>query len=142
MTEIGEYHVARGCEHRGRLRACRRPLLGQCQYCGGGFCAAHGERFGEKEEVCIGTPCQQKKADLARHVVYRADAQRRNGATMCGDPACEAPPRAACQRCRAHYCVDHLRQHLLGVRRRGEIASEVVRLCLHCSERRRIWEPG
>ena len=108
--ELREYRKATRCEQRGHLRACRRGLAGQCQYCARGFCGEHGERFGEGEEVCQRSLCQAKKADLARHVAFRAEARERNAAGECGMPGCASAEATDCQRCGSSYCVAHLQE--------------------------------
>ena len=138
--ELREYRKATRCEQRGRLRACRRGLAGQCQYCARGFCGEHGERFGEGEEVCQRSRCQAKKADLARHVAFRAEARERNAAGECGMPGCASAEATDCQRCGPSYCVAHLQETIGTVMHQGEPGSDVFRLCVHCVERAAIWE--
>jgi hypothetical protein len=137
---IREYKRATKCELGGRLRGCRRPMVGQCQYCARGFCAKHGERFGDREEVCGRPPCQAKRRDLAAYEHFKVDAAARNDRNMCGLDPCETRPELPCERCGGHFCVEHLRQHVVEVVRGVERAPEVLRLCLYCIERIPVWE--
>lgn len=139
MAERWEYKKATRCENRGRLRGCGRPVSGQCQYCARGFCADHGDQFGDREEVCNRAPCQAKKADLARHHSFLRDARERNAAGRCGIPTCETEHATFCQRCGPRYCVVHLQETLVTVQHRGERGSDVLRLCVHCLSRIEIW---
>lgn len=139
MYEIREYNKVAGCDHRGRVLGCRRALVGQCQYCARGFCDRHGERFGEREEVCKRPSCQAKRLDLVAHLAFRATAVIRNGESCCGQPGCEAEPGQDCERCRAHYCVVHLQEEMTTLATYGARGIEVLRLCDHCAERMEIW---
>lgn len=140
LVEIREYKRATRCEFGGRLRRCRTPLSGQCQYCARGFCDDHGERFNEIEEVCPREPCQAKKADLIAHKEFRRVAVSRNDRNVCGEPECETAPATDCQRCFAHYCVAHLSQRMMTVWRGAEPSAEIIRICSHCSSRIPLWE--
>jgi hypothetical protein len=139
MYEIREYKKAVGCAHGGRLRACSRRLVGQCQYCARGFCDRHGEQFGDREEVCRRPLCQAKRRDLVAHLAFRAAAVKRNGESCCGQPQCEEKPAQDCQRCRADYCAGHLQEHMTTAASNGARGAEVLRLCTHCVERIAIW---
>ena len=139
MYEIREYKKAEKCALGGRLLGCRRPIVGQCQYCARGFCDGHGEQFGDREEVCERPSCQAKRVDLVVHIAFRATAVMRNGESCCGQPECEAEPGEDCQRCRANYCVVHLQEEITTLATSGERGMEVLRLCVHCVERMEIW---
>ena len=135
-----EYKKATRCEHRGWVMGCRQPLSGQCQYCARGFCAEHGERFGEGEEVCVRGSCQAKKADLERHLVFLTVARARNREGLCGIPDCQSEHATHCQRCGPHYCVVHLQETVVTAVHQGERGSDVLRLCVHCLARVEIWQ--
>lgn len=137
---IGEYRRATRCGLGRRLRRCRKPLLGQCQYCARGFCRDHGEQFGASEEVCQRAECQAKKHDMVAHQRFRRAALERNGNALCGQPDCADPPAGDCQRCDARYCVPHLRRQLIEVMRGIEREPQMLSLCLHCVERMPIWK--
>ena len=137
---IREYKKAHKCELGGRLRRCRRTLTGQCQYCARGFCDKHGDHFGEREEVCQSAPCQTKKADLLAYQQFKLDATARNDTNRCGIDPCETRPQTFCERCSAHYCAEHLKQHVVEVVRGCERAPEMLRLCTYCIARISVWE--
>ena len=139
MTEIREYRKATRCERGGRLRRCRRPLAGQCQYCALGFCERHGLLLDDGQQVCSDKPCQAKKEDVERHLVFKAAALQRNRADTCGIPDCDAPLARDCERCLRTYCAEHLRDVVINVVRGTERAMEVVRLCHHCQTRAAMW---
>ena len=135
-----EYKKATKCELGGRLRGCRRRLSGQCQYCARGFCEKHGERFGEHEEVCERESCQAKKNDLLAYQQFKIEAAARNDTNRCGIDPCELRPETFCERCSAHYCIEHLSQHVVEVVRGFERAPEMLRLCTYCVARISIWD--
>ena len=139
MNEIREYRKADRCERGGRLRRCRRPLAGQCQYCALGFCDRHGALLEDGQQVCAAKPCQAKKLDVERHLVFKAEALKRNQAGQCGLDGCAAPPAADCQRCLRRYCAAHLGEIMLNVVRGAERAMEIIRLCRHCQSRAALW---
>ncbi len=139
MTEIREYRKASRCERGGRLRRCRRPLAGQCQYCALGFCARHGAIYDDGQQICTAKACQQKRRDLERHLVFKAEALQRNRAGGCGLPGCAAPPARDCERCGRDFCLPHLVEVVVNVVRGSERAVEVVRLCRHCQARAALW---
>ena len=142
MSELREYHLAQACESRGlgKVIACRHALVGQCQYCGRGFCERHGDRFGENEEVCGRKACQAKKRDVVAHTEYRQRALARNAGGECGYPQCDRDPVEPCKRCSARHCLDHLRRHLQTRQDRGELADGLIILCTHCLERVPTWQ--
>ena len=134
-----EYKRARRCERRGVVLGCRKPLAGQCQYCARGFCADHGDRFGDREEVCHRDPCQAKKADLEQHHAFLRAARARNADGRCGMPDCDAAHAAHCERCGPRYCLAHLQDTLVMALHRGERGSDVLRMCVHCLARIDLW---
>lgn len=137
--EIREYHRATECDHRGRFRRCREPLLGQCQYCARGFCARHGERLDDGQEICTLERCQLLRADVARHLIFKDAARARNAESNCGEPDCQQGPTDRCDRCLCMYCRDHLRQVIITVTRGGELHSEAQTICDHCRARLPLW---
>ena len=137
---IREYKKASRCALRGRLRRCRRQLAGQCQYCGRGFCAKHGDLLGEREEVCHRESCQAKKDDLVAYAQFKIDAAARNDTNLCGIAPCENSPETFCERCSAHYCIEHLSQIVVEVVRGFERAPEMLRLCTYCVARTSVWD--
>lgn len=139
MTEIREYRKAARCERGGRLRRCRRPLAGQCQYCALGFCDRHGALLEDGQQVCDAKPCQAKKLDVERYLVFKAEALERNQAGRCGMPDCPSPHTRDCQRCLRRYCAPHLGEIMINVVRGTERAMEVIRLCHRCQSRAALW---
>jgi hypothetical protein len=137
---IREYKRATKCALGGRLRRCRRPLVGQCQYCARGFCESHGDQFGKGEEVCHRSSCQAKKQDLETYNQFKLDAAARNDTNLCGIATCDQTPRTDCERCTSHFCIEHLRQHVIEIVKGVEHVPEVVRICVHCVERISLWE--
>ena len=105
----------------------------------GGFCADHGDLFGETEEVCDRPRCQAKKDDLAQHLSFLVQARTRNGEGWCGLPQCDEAPASHCERCGPRYCLAHLRETLVTATHHGERGSDVLRLCVHCLTRAEVW---
>ncbi len=137
--EIREYRKATQCDHRGRLRRCREQMIGQCQYCARGFCAGHGNILDDGQEVCVEQRCQRLKADVAQHLVFKAEARERNAEGRCGEPDCRQEHAMRCDRCGCRYCEDHLRQVIMTVTRGGETQSEAAAICDHCRARLPLW---
>ena len=140
---FAEYRRAVRCERRSRLGPlgrCRRPLLGQCQYCAQGFCDAHGNRLDDGQEICTGKRCEQKRLDVAAHLVFKAEAAERNAAGACGLPNCSAAPSVDCDRCGLKFCAPHASQVMTSVVRGAEREAEVLTLCRHCRERLALWQ--
>ena len=137
--EIREYRKATRCDHRGRLRRCREPLLGQCQYCARGFCARHGQVYDDGQEVCVEDRCERLQADVEQHLIFKADARTRNQERHCGEPGCMQSCSLICERCGCRYCEDHLRQVIMTVPRGGELQTEAVAMCDHCRARLPLW---
>jgi len=138
-VEIREYHKATHCDHRGRLRRCREPLLGQCQYCAKGFCQRHGRIYDDGQEICVEDRCERLRVDVERHLIFKAAAQERNRLGHCGEPACAQPHTLICERCNCRYCEDHIRQVIMTVSRGGELQTEAVAICDHCRARLPLW---
>ena len=137
--EIREYHKATRCAHRGRLRRCREPLLGQCQYCAKGFCARHGRIQDDGQEICITDRCERLRVDVEQHLIFKAAAKALNQEQRCGQPDCPLPHSLICDRCSCRYCEDHLRQVIMTRPRGGELMTEAVAICDHCRARLPLW---
>lgn len=114
-------------------------MIGQCQYCAKGFCAGHGVIQDDGQEICIEDRCQRLREDVARHLVFKAEARTRNANHQCGEPGCRQPHVMLCDRCTCRYCEDHLRQVIMTVTRGGEMQSEAAAVCDHCRERLPLW---
>ena len=139
MMEIREYRRAVRCERGGRLRRCRRPLAGQCQYCALGFCERHGMVLEDGQQVCGGKLCQAKRVDVERHLAFKTEALGRNEGGRCGMPGCGVGYARDCERCLRRYCVGHLGEVMVDVVRGTERGVEVLRLCEHCRGRVGLW---
>ena len=137
--EIREYRKATRCEHRGRLRRCREPMIGQCQYCAKGFCARHGQVQDDGQEICFADRCERLRVDVEQHLIFKAEARIRNQDGHCGEPDCPQPHTLNCDRCHCRYCEDHLRQMIMTVPRGGELQTEAVAICDHCRARLPLW---
>lgn len=137
--EIREYRKATRCDHRGRIRRCREPLLGQCQYCARGFCAQHGRVEDDGQEICVEQRCERLQADVEQHLEFKASARLRNQDGLCGEPECGQPLSLICERCSCRYCEDHLRQVIMTVSRGGEMQTEAIAMCDHCRARLPLW---
>lgn len=140
--EIREYRKATRCERRsrlGRLRRCRQPLIGQCQYCGAGFCEQHGQILADGQEVCRADRCEAKRMDLERHLEFKVSARLRNAELLCALTICESEPADDCERCRTRACAIHMRQVIMTVSRGSEQSTEAVKMCVHCAERLVLW---
>lgn len=137
--EIREYRKATRCEHRGRIRKCREPLLGQCQYCARGFCSRHGQVYDDGQEVCVEDRCGRLQSDVEQHLVFKDAARSRNQDQLCGEPECPRPFSLLCERCYCRYCEDHVRQVIMTVSRGGELQTEAIAMCDHCRARLPLW---
>ena len=80
-----------------------------------------------------------RRVDVARHLVFKAEAAERNLARRCGQPDCAQPHTLLCERCTRRYCEDHVRQVIMTVTRGGEMQTEAVLICDHCRERLPLW---
>lgn len=122
-------------------RSCGRPASGQCVYCGEKFCPDHGEHLENYHEVCGRSACQTKYQDVNEHRQWLDDRRPRNALSMCAEEACAERMVHECQRCRLHFCADHLQQRQIAERTREGGTTRALRIvCEHCADRRRIWE--
>lgn len=137
--ELREYRKASRCEHGGRILRCRRPLVGQCQYCARGFCDKHGQVFEDGQEICIHKRCESLRVDVELHLVFKIEARVRNSANTCGEQGCREPYTTFCDRCGCRYCAEHMRQVILTIPRGGELTTEAQLICDHCRARLPLW---
>lgn len=144
---ISEYRRAVRCEHRSRwarlagpLARCRGELLGQCQYCARGFCAGHGRRLDDGQEICAAGRCEAKRIDVARHLEFKARAGEANSDGRCGLPDCAAAAGVDCDRCLRRYCGPHVAEVMISAVRGTERQAEVLKLCRHCRGRLELWK--
>jgi hypothetical protein len=121
-------------------RACGGSPAGQCVYCGGPFCAAHGEHGADYHEVCVRTGCQAKYRDVQQHRDWIIAHRHANRGGRCADDGCDQPMEHMCERCRLRYCRDHLRLKQVIEQKGDRKQRRTLLLCPHCRERRRIWD--
>lgn len=121
------------------FRTCGQPGAGLCQYCGRTFCERHGDRLADRQEICVRKSCQRKKADLARHVLYKESVAQRNGERLCGSAGCGRAPAGQCSKCRGLFCFAHLEDRQIEERRGSTTVRVHGSLCHHCLKRRRLW---
>lgn len=143
MADAVSTALRKGCELRfGRFpfrRRCGLPSVGVCQYCAREFCADHGSKYRDRQEVCHREICQRKVADLAIHLKYREAAQIRNAWQRCGVEGCEGEIWGQCSGCRALYCFEHVHNRVQSVWHGGIRVERPASLCDHCWARRHIW---
>lgn len=127
------------CEFRRRFRTCGQPGIAICQYCGSTFCARHGARLAEGQEICARSTCQRKKTDLEQHLVYKEDVVRRNHERLCGEAKCEQRPGGQCSKCGGLFCLHHVENREIGERRGATLVRLRSSVCGHCFKRRSLW---
>jgi hypothetical protein len=123
----------------GRLRRCGRPAVGVCQYCAAPFCAEHGARYPEDQEVCRRARCRAKYADVERFQVYRRRVHQRNAFGSCGAEGCLGALFGQCSRCKGNFCVEHVRE-----RRESRVVAagsdkRMLAVCDYCRTRK-AWQ--
>lgn len=126
---------------RGFLRrACGRPAVGQCVYCGERFCAEHGVRGEDYIEVCRRRTCQAKLADVREHQAWRELAAVSNRTSVCAHEDCGERMAHRCERCRLMFCAEHLRPRTIVEHAHEGDRQISVMLCAHCMSRRGLWD--
>lgn len=123
------------CAVKSVLTSCGANATAQCVYCGRPFCDKHGEVMDDGYEVCTRKPCVTKKQDLAVHLLYKQSVLVRNRERLCGLEVCVEEFERQCRRCRGYFCRVHIRMSQEVVPE-GEPSTE----CVHCQERRSIWD--
>jgi len=134
-----DVQVVTSCEVRQRFRNCGQPGIAICQYCGQSFCAQHGARLADGQEICSRSTCQRKKADLERHFAYKEGVGRRNEERRCGEADCDEWPGGQCSKCGGLFCPRHLEQREVEQRRSATTTRVRGSLCRHCRKRRNLW---
>ena len=124
------------CELSRRFRACRRPGVAACQYCGRTFCSEHGDCLSDGQDICHTKTCERKKEDLIQHLAYREAAGERNKAQRCGQEHCEEQPRGGCSKCHGLFCDAHVQERNVETR---DAAMSRGSVCAHCHKRRKLW---
>jgi hypothetical protein len=127
-----------GCQHGHWWKPCGLTAPHVCQYCAARFCPAHGTVFEDGQEVCARAICQAKFADVARFQVYRARARQRNAFGYCGVEGCLEKVMGQCSRCKANYCLGHVREvRESDLMREGRL-NRWLAACDYCRQRK-IW---
>jgi hypothetical protein len=121
-------------------RACGREAITSCVYCGEPFCANHGDRGPDFQDVCHRRPCSAKKEDLEVHVQWRRQVSAANNVSMCAQPECAERMRHSCSQCRLLFCDEHVHERDLKDSRVQPARKVRLLVCAHCFERRKIWE--
>jgi len=131
--------VMTDCQLKRGLFKCGAEAAGLCQYCGRTFCREHGIILEDGQEVCSRKFCVAKREDLARHLVYKAIAERRNEKGACGVDACGAAYAGQCIRCKALFCELHVGAREEIILENNVRLRRMATLCQHCWARRPIW---
>ena len=133
-------------------RACGRPAMARCVYCGRAFCSAHGERGPDYADACSRKSCRAKVRDLSEHMQWKTRVSESNRASVCAHEQCEERMRHRCSRCLLMFCDEHVREMRVETQPRtgtgpaagatGGVAASAPRalVCEHCRERRKLWD--
>jgi hypothetical protein len=121
-------------------RPCGREAVSACVYCGGAFCANHGVRGADYQDVCKRRACAAKLEDLQEHLVWRGQVSHANNVSMCAEPDCAERMRHACSQCRLLFCDAHVAERDLKDTRVLPARKMRLLVCAHCFGRRKIWE--
>ena len=124
------------CEISRRFRACGRPGIAVCQYCGRSFCEDHGDMLEDGQEICDETTCRKKKEDLIRHLAFKETVDGRNAERQCGEEPCTVEPQYQCSKCEGLFCPSHLREREVKTR---DGATARASVCGHYHKRRKLW---
>ncbi|HLF79039.1 MAG TPA: hypothetical protein VJB57_16280 [Dehalococcoidia bacterium] len=127
------------CEVKSGLFRCKQHAAGLCQYCGRPFCAKHGERHADGQEICHRRFCVEKRDDLVKHLVYKEVVDQRNQAERCGIEGCGSSPSGQCVRCRGFFCSRHVEGREERIQVNQVLVPQLASLCQHCFVRRPIW---
>jgi hypothetical protein len=130
------------CTYPGGLmrRACGRPTVTACVYCGEPFCDHHGTRHENYTDVCTRRACETKQEDLRLHLEWKARVTVSNDVSFCAQEECGERMRHQCSQCHLLFCADHVtEQDVAESRARGARKVRLL-MCTHCVARRKIWE--
>ncbi|MEZ4502255.1 MAG: hypothetical protein R3C39_06495 [Dehalococcoidia bacterium] len=120
-------------------RACGRPALSACVYCGEPFCADHGERGPDYADVCARRECVAKQRDVEAHVEWKSRMQPLNDVSVCAEGECTERMRHQCSRCRLMFCAEHVKEvDVIDSTTRPPQRSRAL-VCPHCAARQSIW---
>lgn len=131
--------MARTCRIGRWYSRCHEAAAGVCQYCGREFCAAHGDRLPDGNEVCHREICRAKHADLTAHLEWKIRATDRSNRGFCGMPDCTEGRWGQCSKCHALFCERHLHDREEHVRQGIAVFSRPVSMCDHCVARNKLW---
>ncbi len=121
-------------------RGCYREAVSDCVYCARPFCAEHGERGEDYTDVCARKRCRKKLLDLRAHSQWRGRVSGSNRVSVCATEDCAERMRHQCSRCRLLFCREHVRDREIGDHSVQPAAKVLALVCIHCSERRKIWD--
>jgi hypothetical protein len=121
-------------------RGCGREAVTACVYCGEPFCADHGIRGPDYQDVCKRSACSAKFEDLQQHLAWRAQVSNANRVSICAEPECAERMRHACSQCRLLFCDLHIGEHDVKDTRVMPARKMRTLVCAHCLARRKIWE--
>lgn len=121
-------------------RDCGREAVAACVYCGEPFCANHGVRGADYQDVCNRRSCAAKMRDLEVHLAWRLEVSHSNRVSMCAELECSERMRHACSQCRLLFCDIHVREHDVKDTRVQPARKVRALVCAHCLDRRKVWE--
>jgi hypothetical protein len=130
------------CEHtNGFLRgSCNAEAIAECVYCGKPFCGEHGELGADYTNVCDRKGCVAKARDVQEHLAWKERVSAANAFSVCATEECEERMRHLCSRCHLMFCEGHVTEHTVVNRTVVPARREIVIMCSHCRERRRLWD--
>jgi len=131
--------TSRACHLKKGLFTCGAAAYGACQYCGRPFCERHGVVLEDEQQICSRKVCVEKREDLARHFVFRAEVHQRNEDAACGQTGCGTRISAECTRCQGLFCAGHVHPREELVLENKVRVPRVASLCQHCWARRPLW---
>lgn len=122
---------------RGR---CRRAAVSECVYCGHPFCERHGERGPDFTDACARKSCTRKVRDLAAHIEWKRRVMSANSISVCAEEICQERMHHTCSRCRLNFCQAHVKEKTVTNRTVQPSRREIQLICVHCRERRKLWD--
>ena len=130
------------CAHpNGFLRgSCDAAAIAECVYCGKAFCDRHGELGADFTNVCDRKVCVAKARDVEAHIAWKQRVASANSVSICAAEECTERMRHLCSRCHLMFCVEHVGEHTVVNRTVVPTRREIVIMCTHCRDRRRLWD--
>jgi hypothetical protein len=134
--------IATVCEHSDGLfrGSCGRAAVAECVYCGKPFCEQHGEQGEDFTNVCDRKVCQAKLRDVNEHQAWKRRMLEFNRVSVCAHEGCDERMHHICSKCRLLFCAGHVREQLITNRQSDPPRREMVVICVHCRERRKLWD--